>query len=168
MTTTETPRPDLRPPGIEADERTTLLAFLDYLRESLLAKLVGLDDEALRTPAVGSGTSLLWLVKHLTAVELNWFVWSYAGPDREQWDDEPVVTAEDTAADLAAAYRAAVAAANEVVRGCADLDGPGARSLRETPAPSMRWILVHMVEETARHVGHADILRELLDGAVGR
>jgi hypothetical protein len=68
------PRPDLRPPGLNADEKTTLLTFLDYLRESVLAKAAGVPEPAVRTAGVPSGTSLLQLLKHLTAVELNWFV----------------------------------------------------------------------------------------------
>ncbi|MEV8229412.1 DinB family protein [Streptomyces sp. NPDC079167] len=166
MTTTE-PRSDLRPPGLNADERTTLLTFLDYLRESVLAKAAGVPEPAVRAAGVPSGTSLLRLLKHLTAVELNWFVWAYAGADREQWEDE-AVSADETASDLAHAYREAVTRANEVVLACTDLDRPGARSLRETAPPSMRWVLVHMIEETARHAGHADILREQIDGSIGR
>jgi uncharacterized damage-inducible protein DinB len=160
------PRGDLRPPSLDADEKTTLTVFLDYLRDAVAAKVAGLTDEQARTPRVPSGTSLLGLVKHLTAVELNWFVWGYAGEDVPLWDDDaPPV---GPAAQLLAEYRAAVDRCNEIIAACADLDQPGVRSLRETPAPSMRWLLVHMIEETARHAGHADILREQIDGAVGR
>ncbi|MGW6202454.1 DinB family protein [Streptomyces sp. NPDC055089] len=166
--TTSTPRPDLRPPGMNADEKTTLLAFLDYLRESVLAKAAGVAEPAVRTAGVPSGTSLLQLLKHLTATELNWFVWAYTGAGPEPWDDEGAVSADDTASVVADAYRAAIARANEVVLACTDLDRPGTRSLRETPPPSMRWVLVHMIEETARHAGHADILREQIDGSTGR
>ncbi|PWI46116.1 mini-circle protein [Streptomyces sp. ICBB 8177] len=169
MTTSDPwPRPDLRPPGLNADEKTTLLTFLDYLRDSVLAKVDGVPEPAVRKAGVPSGTSLLQLLKHLTAVELNWFVWAYAGADRERWEDEEAVSADDTASGLADAYREAIAQANEVALACTDLDRPGARSLRETPPPSMRWVLVHMIEETARHAGHADILREQIDGSVGR
>ncbi|WP_405560848.1 DinB family protein [Streptomyces sp. NBC_01180] len=167
MTTTE-PRPDLRPPGLNADEKTTLLTFLDYLRQSVLAKVAGVPEPGVRTAGVPSGTSLLQLLKHLTAVELNWFVWAYTGADRERWEDEGAVSPDDTAPDLADAYREAIAAANEAALACTDLDRPGARSLRETPPPSMRWVLIHMIEETARHAGHADILREQIDGSTGR
>ncbi len=167
MTTTE-PRPDVRPPGLNADEKTTLLTFLDYLRESVLAKTAGVPEPAVRTAGVPSGTSLLQLLKHLTAVELNWFIWAYAGIGREHGEDEGTVTADDTASSLADAYRQAITQANEVALACTDLDRPGARSLRETPPPSMRWVLVHMIEETARHAGHADILREQIDGSIGR
>ncbi|WP_449224294.1 DinB family protein [Amycolatopsis pigmentata] len=161
-------RPDRRPPMLNADEKTTLLAFLDYLREAVLAKVAGVPEPAVRTAGVPSGTSLLQLIKHLTAVELTWFVWAYAGAGRERWETKSAVSADDTASDLADAYREAIAQANEIALACTDLDRPGARSLRETAPPSMRWILVHMIEETARHAGHADILREQIDGSTGR
>lgn len=75
---------------------------------------------------------------------------------------------EDTIANILDAYVASVRQANEVVAACADLDAPGARSARKAEPPTMRWILVHLIEETARHAGHADILREQIDGSVGR
>ncbi|MGP4028305.1 DinB family protein [Actinomadura sp. 3N407] len=162
------PRGDVRPPGLNADERTTLLTFLDYLRDAVVAKASGVPDEAARTPGVASGTSLLGLVKHLTHTELNWFVWAYEGADVPQWDGGEPPGEEETAESLIAAYRAAVDRSNAIVAGCPDLDRVCVRSLRETPPPSMRWLLVHMIEETARHAGHADILREQIDGSVGR
>ncbi|TDB80396.1 DinB family protein [Actinomadura sp. KC216] len=162
------PRGDVRPPDLHADERTTLLTFLDYLRESVVAKASGVPDAAARAPGVPSGTSLLGLVKHLTRTELNWFVWAYEGADEPRLDDDEPPRDDETAEDLVAAYRRAAGRTNAIVAACPDLDRPGARSLRETPPPSMRWLLVHMVEETARHAGHADILRERIDGSVGR
>ncbi|RKS69117.1 uncharacterized protein DUF664 [Actinomadura pelletieri DSM 43383] len=162
------PRGDVRPPSLNSDERTTLLTFLDYLRESVVAKATGVSDEAARAPGVPSGTSLLGLVKHLTRVELNWFVWAYEGADVPMWDHEEPPRDDETAEDLVAAYREAVARSNAITAACPDLDREGVRSLRETSPPSMRWVLVHMIEETARHAGHADILRERIDGSVGR
>ncbi|MFC4030933.1 DinB family protein [Streptomyces polygonati] len=159
---------DLRPPEVEADEKATLLTFLGYLREAVVRKVEDVPDAAARTPAVPSGTSLLGLVRHLAAVELNWFVWAYEGPDRERWDDDATPAEGETVAGVVAAYRDAIRRADTVIAGCDDLGRPGARSLRETAPPSMRWILVHMIEETGRHAGHADILRELHDGAAGR
>ncbi|MFJ8623248.1 DinB family protein [Kitasatospora sp. NPDC093550] len=161
-------RGDLRPPSLEADEKTTLLTFLDYLRDAVAAKASGIADQAARTPGVTSGTSVLGLVKHLTAVELNWFVWAYEGADVALEDDESGPTEQETAEALLAAYREAVKRCNEVVLACDDLERPGARSLRETAPPTLRWVLVHMIEETARHAGHADILREQIDGTTGR
>ncbi|MCF6424633.1 DinB family protein [Amycolatopsis tucumanensis] len=161
-------RGDLRPPSLNADEKTTLVAFLDYLREAIIGKAHGVPDEAARTAGVPSGTSLLRLVKHLIAVEHNWFVWAYAGEAVELWDDEAFPGPADTAETLFAEYRAMVERCNAIIAACPDLDRPGARSLRETDPPSMRWVLVHMIEETARHAGHADILREQIDGSTGR
>ncbi|WP_309054672.1 DinB family protein [Streptomyces sp.] len=166
MTNSEV-RGDVRPPDVEGDERTTLLAFLRYLREAVVAKTYGAPEEALRTPGVPSGTSVLGLLKHLTEVERGWFAWAYAGEDIAVAEDD-ALTPRDTVDSLVAAYRAAAAHSDAIVVTCDDLERPGARSLRETAAPSMRWILVHMIEETARHAGHADILRERIDGAVGR
>jgi hypothetical protein len=165
---TETTRGDLRPPEADGDEKTTLLTFLDYLREAVVAKLDGLDDETAKRALVPSETSLLWLVKHLTAVELSWFVWAYAGEDITVADHHDRLSDSDTVGVVVADYRGAVARANEVIAATDDLDQPGVRSLRDAPPPNLRWILVHMIEETARHAGHADILREQLDGAVGR
>lgn len=115
-----------------------------------------------------SGTSLLGLVRHLAAVELNWFVWAYEGVGGERWDDDLTPAEGETVESAIAAYRDAIRRADAVITGCTDLGVPGARSLRETAPPSMRWILAHMIEETGRHAGHADILRELYDGSAGR
>jgi len=160
------PRGDVRPPEVEADEKTTLLTFLDYLRECIVAKLAGVSEQDARRPLVPSGTSLLWLVKHLTHVESAWFVYSYLG-ESDDAHDEPVTDA-DTVESVVAAYMSTVRRCNEIVAGVDDLDRPGVRSVRETAPPNMRWILMHMVEETARHAGHADIIREQLDGSTGR
>ncbi|MFD7918365.1 DinB family protein [Streptomyces sp. NPDC059740] len=165
--TETTARADLRPPGLAADERTTLLTFLDYLREAVAAKVRDVPEAGARAAGVPSGTSLLGLVRHLTAVEDNWFQWAYAGADVPLLDDE-VPPGAETVSEALAAYREAAARSNRVVEACRDLEEPGARSLRETAPPTMRWLLVHMIEETGRHAGHADILREQLDGSVGR
>ncbi|MFJ9697530.1 DinB family protein [Kitasatospora sp. NPDC101183] len=167
------PGSDVRPPSIAADEPTTLLAFLRYLREAVIAKLDGVPEEEARRPGVGSGTSLLWLVRHLAVVELNWFEWAYAGLGERPEEADQLPLGDWTVASAVAAYREAAARADAVVAqavASAGLDRPGARSLRPDDAegPSMRWVLVHLIEETGRHAGHADILREQLDGAVGR
>ncbi|MCT2593568.1 DinB family protein [Streptomyces sp. N2-109] len=168
MTDTDATRGDIRPPGLNSDEIPTLCAFLDYLRDAVAAKLSGVGEEAARTPGVASGTSLLWLVTHLTAVEHNWFVWAYEGVGDAPLEDEAPPLGEETVAEVLDRYRAAVRRSQEAVARCTDPGRPGVRSLRETAAPSMRWTLVHMIEETARHAGHADILREQLDGSTGR
>jgi hypothetical protein len=157
---------DRRTPFLVAGERETLLAFLDYLREAVLIKASGLDDEALRRPLVPSGTSLLGLVKHLTMVEVAWFQWSFAGSDVPIPDQS--LEPGDTTESVFAGYRAAIEQNNALVAERHDLDELCARKRTGFEPLSLRWVLVHMVEETGRHAGHADILREQLDGQTGR
>ncbi|MFI0908314.1 DinB family protein [Streptomyces sioyaensis] len=167
---TETrPHRDTSPPGTDSEERPTLLAFLNYLREAVITKAQGLADQQARTPGVPSGTSLLGLVKHLAAAERHWFVRAFEGADIAPVELGMELTDEDCAEELIAAYREAVARSNAIVEACDDLSRPCARAAGTAGAVrSLRWVLVHMIEETARHAGHADILREQADGAVGR
>jgi uncharacterized damage-inducible protein DinB len=158
--------PDRRTPFTIADEKQTLLDFLDYLRESVILKVEGIDEELARTPGVPSGTSLMGLVKHLARVEMAWFQIGFAGRDIPVPDDELADT--DTKEGLIAAYRSAIAASNEIIAGCSDLTTRCVWKMTAPEPMSMRWVLIHMVEETGRHAGHADILREQIDGAVGR
>ncbi len=159
---------DRRTPFTVGDERTTLLDFLDYLRESVIRKATGLSEDESRRPMVPSGTSLLGLVKHLTAVELFWFQFTFAGMHDVRFpkgDFAPLPG--ETTDDLVAAYREATKRNNEIVLACDDLGRLAARATDKGHL-SLRWVLVHMIEETARHAGHADIIRELIDGHVGR
>lgn len=158
--------PDRKTPSTLADEKQTLRDFLDYLRESVIIKASGLSEEDARRPMVDSGTNLLWLVKHLARVEMLWFQHLFAGLDVDapEGDLEP----DDSVRSAADAYREAIARSNEIIDHCDDLDGRAARAGRAPEPMSMRWILVHMVEETARHAGHADIIREQIDGTTGR
>jgi uncharacterized damage-inducible protein DinB len=158
--------PDRRTPFNLTGEKETLLEFLDYLRESVILKVDDLDEESARTSTVPSGTSLLGLVKHLTVVELTWFQLALAGLD-PPFPPE-AIESTDTVPFVVDAYRATIAASNAIVDAYNDLDQLCARALT-TPEPlSLRWLLVHMMEETARHAGHADILREQIDGQTGR
>jgi uncharacterized damage-inducible protein DinB len=149
-----------------AGERRTLVDFLDYLRESVILKTCGLPEEQARASGVPSGTSLMGLVKHLTRVEIVWFPYTFAGQD--VWVPHDALGPDDRVDHLVAGYRAAIARSNEIVAACDDLDTRSARRTAAPEHPTLRWILVHMVEETARHAGHADILREQIDGSVGR
>lgn len=151
---------------ILADERSTLVGFLDYLRESIVLKAEGISREEAAHPMVPSGTSLLGLVKHLTMVEVAWFQWAFEGRDVDIPSTE--VTDDDAVESAVAAYRDAVRVSNEIVADCSDLDSRAARAGTAPERMTMRWLLVHMVEETGRHAGHADILREEIDGTVGR
>lgn len=158
--------PDRRTPFDLAGEKETLLRFLEYLRESIILKVEDLDDESARVSTVPSGTSLLGLVKHLTVVELTWFQYVLAGLQTSFPVD--AIEPTDTVASVVDAYRSTIATNTVIVDTYDDLDGLCARAFR-TPEPlSLRWLLVHMVEETARHAGHADILREQIDGRTGR
>jgi uncharacterized damage-inducible protein DinB len=153
-------------PWLIAGEKETLAAFLDYLREAIIRKASNIDEDEARRPLVPSGTSLLGLVKHLAWVEQSWFQRGFAGEKVERLD--PELTEADTREAVIKTYRGAIERSNEIIDNCDDLDQPMAAPKRADLRFSMRWILVHMVEETARHAGHADIIREQLDGSVGR
>lgn len=156
-------------PNLIADEKTTLHAFLRYLRESVIAKSAGLDEEQAARELVPSGKSLLTLLRHLTVMELGWFCWAFAGHDIPSEASSQDLRPGETLAEAVAAYRAASASSDAVILGQARLDEPGVRTLRPTaPArPTLRWVLVHVIEDTARHTGHADVLREQIDGLAG-
>lgn len=156
--------PDLKPPRVSAGERETLLALLQYQRDSLVRKVTGVDEGAARQPVVGSGTTLLWLVKHLTQAEIVWMVCRFAGEDAAVPAD--AVQPGDTVAAAIDRYRAAWAQTDARAL-AAGLDEPCRRNSDGAPV-GLRWVLMHLLEETARHAGHADILRELIDGATGR
>ena len=158
---------DRRSPKRIAGETDTLLEFLDYLRESLIAKLDDLDNLAIRQSTVPTGTCLLGLIKHLTKVEIEWFQFAFIGRDVSVPTDEILVS--DTAASALTDYQNAIQQSNDIMSRSLDLDHLCARPLHENePVMSLRWLLIHMVEETARHAGHADILRENIDGRTGR
>lgn len=169
MTTPDSWRSRPQAPHV-GDERAQLHGWLVFHRATLLDKVDGLDEAALRFSPVPSGTSLLGLVAHLAAVEAWWFrvvlddqadlelAWTDDDPDAE-WR----VEAGTPVAAVVAAYREACARSDEVLSRY-DLDD---EVVLEGTALSARWILTHMIEETARHNGHADIIRELIDGAVG-
>ncbi|MFD8060492.1 DinB family protein [Streptomyces cyaneofuscatus] len=163
MATRDTP-----PPRTGTSEAETLRGFLDYLRTSVAAKVDGASEPEVRTAAVRSGTNLLGLLNHLTYVERAIFL----GEHVADWQATFRAAPEDSVAEVVARYRTAVESANTVLDGCTDLAAPvprpesGARPGK--PAPSVRWALAHMIEETGRHAGHADILRELIDGSTGR
>ncbi|WP_240118361.1 DinB family protein [Streptomyces sp. MUM 2J] len=169
MTTSETP------PGAgmpyQGDEKDTLRASLDRHRDAVLWKLDGLDDDSLRRPMTPSGTSLLGLVKHLASVEYAWLVETFGREGEplwfDPWENEDMrATRDETAERLTAFYARARAAADAVIAEL-PLDAVGRPSWHAGRTVSLRWVLVHMIEETARHAGHMDIVRELIDGATG-
>ena len=167
-------------PDLVADELTMLSQFLDFHRATVLEKVDGLTHEQLNRRAVPtSSLTLAGLVKHLALVEDDWFQVRLLGrPDPEPWASAPFDDDRDwefhsahldDPAALVALYEAACARSRSAVEGLGgDLDARSVALDRHTGGPySLRWILVHMVEETSRHNGHVDLLREAIDGTVG-
>ncbi|WP_083441292.1 DinB family protein [Nitriliruptor alkaliphilus] len=162
------------PPGT-GDERATLLGFLRWQRETLEWKCSGLDAEQLARRAVEPSTmSLLGMVRHLTDVERNWFRRFLAGEDTpfHYWtEDAPdgdwagAIADPGVVAESWRRWREEVAFADAFVANAPDLDITADH--RHHGTLSLRWVLTHMIEEYARHNGHADLLRERIDGAVG-
>lgn len=111
-----------------------------------------------------SGTNLLGLLKHLAYVER----YTFLGEHVDDWSATFHAGPAETVDGLVDAYRAAVTRANAVIAACEDLESRAPRPAKGGSGPSMRWALVHMIEETGRHAGHMDILREQIDGATGR
>ncbi|MGW8379495.1 DinB family protein [Streptomyces sp. ODS28] len=165
------PRERLMPPGVTGSMRELLEKWLELQRETLAHKCAGLDDARLREAAVPpSDLSLLGLVKHLTDVERHWFRRVLSGedaPPRYYTDDDPDgdfrVGAEESAEALFATWREEIAVAREraAERELADTGRHHGRPV------DLAWIYTHMIEEYARHLGHADLLRERLDGTTG-
>ena len=148
-------------------ESLVLLFFLNRVRESVVRTSEGLTYEQQRTPGVTSGTSLLGLIKHLTAVEEHWFQKVFLG-EGDSTDMSMDVPATATRDELVAAYRQACVRSDEIVRTCPNLSTLAAAANPGEPRrASLRRIVAHKIEETARHAGHADILREQIDGATG-
>jgi uncharacterized damage-inducible protein DinB len=164
---------DRTEPQYVADERAVLTGFLDFHRDTLEWKCTGLTPEQLRERAVPPSTmSLLGIVRHLADVERGWFRRGVAGEkigpifysdDDPDGDFDNVDDATQADVDEAfAAWRAEVQRAREITA-AASLDDTFTRR----DEISVRWVLVHMIEEYARHNGHADLLRERIDGATG-
>jgi len=161
-------------PAFADDERATLLAFLDYYRVVLLRKAVGLTRAQLAATLPPSDMTLGGLIKHMALVENNWFVrnWQKADPGEPwssvDWDSDPDwdfhSAADDEPEQLLALYTSSIERSREAIDGCNDL---AATEESRGRVISLRWMLVHMIEEYARHCGHADLLRQSIDGAVG-
>ncbi|MFE5212501.1 DinB family protein [Streptomyces sp. NPDC056600] len=156
------------------DERGMLVAALDAQRATLRLKCEGLGAESARRSVPPSSLSPLGLVRHLANVERRWFRVVLAGQDVElrfssprtpEGDFDGASPAPEVVAESWAAWHDEVAFAEAFVAAAPDLDVEGEDAWRGVV--SLRWVLLHMVEEYARHNGHADLLRERIDGAVG-
>jgi Protein of unknown function (DUF664) len=159
-------------PPITGDERPMLAVWLEYHRSTLLWKCDSLQgDELVRRAIPPSSLTLLGLVRHMTYVEWNWFTHVFAGsptpapislerdPDADFNDLHPSASSADIDGFLRQCDRS-----RAIVESAEDLDCLAAWPDRPV---SLRWIMIHMIEEYARHNGHADLLRELVDGSVG-
>jgi uncharacterized damage-inducible protein DinB len=166
----------IHPPetGTELDQ---LNSYLDLQRATMLWKAEGLTREQLAQPHPPSTLTLGGLLNHLALVEDSWFRVRFAGlPDDElwaghDWDADPEyefrTAAELEPEELRRRYEQACARSREVVAAAEGLDQLSVEKRRNGHRFDLRWMLLHMIEETARHAGHADLLREAIDGTVG-
>ena len=158
-------------PDSTGSEREVLEAFLDFHRQVLVSKVDGISENEARHRRVPSKTTLAGLIKHMIGVERGWFQEVLAG--RKPEDIGPNVGGGDESWDLAE-NETVSSLIEEYEQACEQSRQTAARFALDDAVPepdmaqvSLRWIYVHMIEETARHVGHADILREQTDGAAG-
>lgn len=169
--------PDPTDPPLQSGERDTLVGFIEFSREVLLRKAHGLDAAQLRMRLAPSAMTLGGMLAHLAFVEDWWFGVQLMGADASApWDRAPWDDDEDwdwhlgdsmEPDELRDLFLAACARSRAILAEHPDLDQ---LALAERPGrtpPSLRWILVHMIEEYSRHLGHADLLREAIDGQVG-
>jgi len=154
-------------------ERQALEGFLDSQREAIIRKIEGLDDATARQAPTASALSLLGIVKHCGLWELRWLQVVVAGRrfpgewpegDYTGMAEDFVVDENDTVEQWAAYYREQIEQSRAIAASM-DLDTPVART--DLVNGNLRYVLFHLIEETARHAGHADIIRETLDGSVG-
>ena len=160
-------------PDLASDERATLTQFLEWYRATVFLKVEGLTDEqAARRATPPSPLSLLGIVRHMAEVERAWFRRRFAGETAppiyytdDDRDGDMFPPRDATLAEAIATIETEIAAARTIAD-AASLDQHGAVLLDGEPV-NMRWILVHMIEEYARHCGHMDLLREAVDGQTG-
>lgn len=164
---TNTP-PPLDPDPTTADECEMLLGFLRRQRRTVLKAAEGLTDEQARWTPPGRLTPIIAILNHLPYVEWRWVDGRYLGEEVSRSEDiEFNVPEERTLAQVIADYETRAARTEEIVRGAPSLDAlcPGHPSQPPRPGLNLRWVVLHLIEETAHHAGHADATREMLDGA---
>jgi hypothetical protein len=157
-------------PPTGTDERAALLTFLASQRDALIAAVQGLTDADAGKTSTASALSPLALLRHANRTERRWVLAALAGQELpgewppEDWSKEFVLDPDDSIADCVAAYHETARGTEEVVNALESLDV----LCRNEQAVqwNARWVLLHLIEETARHAGHADIIRESLDGAL--
>ena len=167
-------------PPVAADETATLLGFLDYQRVTMAWKTAGLDAAGLEAKVAASSMTLGGMLKHLALVEDNWFSkWLHGQDpvppfDTVDWDADPDwewhSAAGDTPEQLQKLWQDSVDRSREGMTEAMARGGLDQLAVRKWPdgrSPSLRWIVTHMIEEYARHNGHADLIRESVDGQTG-
>jgi len=154
---------DLDFPGGNPDERELLLRWLGYLRSAVLRKVEGLSEADARWRPDDKLISLLGIINHLTHVEWRWIDGGMRGEVVSRSEGEFRPGAELTVDAAVAAYRERAAATDATARSMPSLADPCGFG----DGLDLRWVLVHLINETARHAGHADAVRELLDGTTG-
>ena len=147
------------------NELDALIATLDSLRAGVLEKLTGLSEEDARRSTVPSGTNLAGLVQHLAFVESKWFEQIVAGRKPSRGKRSMQVDASISLSGLRSEYRAACAASNAIAAELGDAAAPVAHPGK---GRDLRWAILAVINETSRHAGHADIIREQIDGRTGR
>ena len=163
-----------RSPGPTTDERELLLGFVRWQREQVVAAADGLSEEQLRWTPDGKLLPIIGVINHLAHMEWRWVEGRYLGSDFPARDEEFVLGAAVTGADVIATYARQAERTEAIVRAAPSLEAPclgdeGGRGPAhlllgfDTPI-DLRWVLLHLIEETAHHAGHADSTRELLDG----
>lgn len=169
-------QPPVEPTGAP-NERQGLEEFLDYYREVMRRKVIGLDSAALNKTVAASSLTLGGIIKHLSLVEEQWFVEDILGQELSEpwasidwqadrdWDFESA--SADTPDYLLTLHAEACEQSRQILAGIDDLDTLVAREPSSGDRFNVRWVLIHMIEEYARHVGHADLIRESIDGATG-
>lgn len=165
-------------PGLAGNEKTMMLEFLDYHRATIVQKVTGLTSAELnRTAVPTSALTPGGLLKHLAHVEDSWLTHRFAGrplpepwasapfDDDEDWDLHSAT--DDSPEELLALYATACDRSREVVGRASFDDASAAFDRGGTERFTLRWIVLHLIEETARHNGHVDLLREATDGGTG-
>lgn len=159
-------------PPYHGHEKSLLLAFLDFQRDTAICKLQGVSEDDARRTLGPSSLTLIGIVSHLVYVERVWFRTVLQGEDvaaagfpddASLYWDAPIGASID---DVIASYRAEIARSNETIRSH-DMDDVAATGRRHRPPMQLRWMMLHMIEEVARHLGHMDLIRESIDGQVG-
>lgn len=164
-------------PPMAAGEWQTLAGFLDFQRATLHWKASGLTTEDLQVRVATSAMSIGGILTHLAWVEEHWFTGMFLGQQMPSpwqaadWDADPdwewSLAARNSPVQIFSLWQRAVSRSRHTAESASGLDSPAARHWPDGQCPSLRWIMVHMIEEYARHNGHADMIRESIDGSTG-